>query len=88
MIQRVCVCPDRIPLWAGVLITITDTFFFLFLDKYGRLLFLCFNNIFNNERSSQSELHVPSSAGLRKLEAFFGLLITIMAIMFGYEVKY
>lgn len=27
------------------------------------------------------------SAGLRKLEAFFGLLITIMAITFGYEVQ-
>lgn len=26
----------RIPLWAGVLITIIDTFVFLFLDKYGR----------------------------------------------------
>ncbi|XP_078057170.1 natural resistance-associated macrophage protein 2-like [Mustelus asterias] len=25
----------RIPLWGGVLITIADTFFFLFLDKYG-----------------------------------------------------
>lgn len=25
----------RIPLWGGVLITIIDTFFFLFLDKYG-----------------------------------------------------
>lgn len=47
----------RIPLWAGVLITIVDTIFFLFLDKYG----------------------------LRKLEAFFGLLITIMAVTFGYE---
>uniref|UniRef100_A0AAY4D3T4 Solute carrier family 11 member 2 n=1 Tax=Denticeps clupeoides TaxID=299321 RepID=A0AAY4D3T4_9TELE len=47
----------RIPLWAGVLITIIDTFVFLFLDKYG----------------------------LRKLEAFFGFLITIMAISFGYE---
>nr|DBA19628.1 TPA: hypothetical protein GDO54_015431 [Pyxicephalus adspersus] len=47
----------RIPLWGGVLITIVDTLFFLFLDKYG----------------------------LRKLEAFFGLLITIMAITFGYE---
>ncbi|XP_053171793.1 natural resistance-associated macrophage protein 2-like isoform X2 [Scomber japonicus] len=47
----------RIPLWAGVLITITDTFVFLFLDKYG----------------------------LRKLEAFFAFLITIMAISFGYE---
>ncbi|XP_075055423.1 natural resistance-associated macrophage protein 2 [Mixophyes fleayi] len=46
-----------IPLWGGVLITIVDTFFFLFLDKYG----------------------------LRKLEAFFGVLITIMAITFGYE---
>ncbi|XP_074499467.1 natural resistance-associated macrophage protein 2-like isoform X1 [Sebastes fasciatus] len=47
----------RIPLWGGVLITIIDTFVFLFLDKYG----------------------------LRKLEAFFGFLITIMAITFGYE---
>ncbi|KAM4700359.1 natural resistance-associated macrophage protein 2 isoform 2-T2 [Discoglossus pictus] len=46
-----------IPLWGGVLITIADTFFFLFLDKYG----------------------------LRKLEALFGFLITIMAITFGYE---
>nr|XP_033791761.1 natural resistance-associated macrophage protein 2 isoform X2 [Geotrypetes seraphini] len=46
-----------IPLWGGVLITIVDTFVFLFLDKYG----------------------------LRKLEAFFGLLITIMAVTFGYE---
>ncbi|XP_029287363.1 natural resistance-associated macrophage protein 2-like isoform X4 [Cottoperca gobio] len=46
-----------IPLWAGVLITITDTFVFLFLDKYG----------------------------LRKLEAFFGFLITVMALSFGYE---
>ncbi|ROL42433.1 Natural resistance-associated macrophage protein 2 [Anabarilius grahami] len=47
----------RIPLWAGVLITIIDTFVFLFLDKYG----------------------------LRKLEAFFGFLITVMALSFGYE---
>ncbi|XP_032994347.1 natural resistance-associated macrophage protein 2 isoform X2 [Lacerta agilis] len=46
-----------IPLWGGVLITIADTFMFLFLDKYG----------------------------LRKLEAFFGFLITIMAVTFGYE---
>ena len=27
---------DRIPLYAGVLITITDTFIFLFLEKYGQ----------------------------------------------------
>ena len=37
----------KIPLWGGVLITILDTFTFLFLDKYG----------------------------LRKLEAFFGVLM-------------
>ncbi|XP_017582781.1 natural resistance-associated macrophage protein 1 isoform X3 [Corvus cornix cornix] len=49
----------RIPLWGGVLITIVDTLFFLFLDKYG----------------------------LRKLEAFFGLLITIMVLTFGYETR-
>ena len=47
----------KIPLYAGVLITASDAFIFLLLDKYG----------------------------LRKLEAFFGLLITIMAISFGYE---
>ncbi|KAM7362171.1 solute carrier family member malvolio isoform 2-T2 [Cochliomyia hominivorax] len=46
-----------VPLWGGVLITIIDTFTFLFLDKYG----------------------------LRKLEFLFGLLITIMAVTFGYE---
>ncbi|MBZ3879035.1 Natural resistance-associated macrophage protein 2 [Sciurus carolinensis] len=50
-------CELRVPLWGGVLITIADTFVFLFLDKYG----------------------------LRKLEAFFGFLITIMALTFGYE---
>ncbi|XP_033639560.1 natural resistance-associated macrophage protein 2-like [Asterias rubens] len=47
----------KIPLYGGVLITIADTFVFLFLDKYG----------------------------LRKLEAFFAFLITVMAITFGYE---
>jgi len=47
----------HIPLWAGVLITVADTFTFLGLDKYG----------------------------LRKLEAFFCLLIAIMMGSFGYE---
>ncbi|XP_011157272.1 protein Malvolio isoform X1 [Solenopsis invicta] len=46
-----------LPIWGGVLITVIDTFTFLFLDKYG----------------------------LRKLEFFFGFLITIMAVTFGYE---
>ncbi|XP_011870064.1 PREDICTED: protein Malvolio isoform X2 [Vollenhovia emeryi] len=46
-----------IPIWSGVLITVIDTFTFLFLDKYG----------------------------LRKLEFFFGTLIMIMAVTFGYE---
>lgn len=49
----------RIPIWGGVLITVVDTFTFLFLDKYG----------------------------LRKLELFFGLLISVMAVTFGYEVN-
>lgn len=48
-----------IPLYIGVIITVFDTFTFLFLDKYG----------------------------LRKLEFFFGLLITVMAVTFGYEVS-
>lgn len=46
-----------IPLWAGTIITVLDTFTFLFLDKYG----------------------------LRKLELFFGFLIILMAVSFGYE---
>ena len=46
-----------IPLYGGVLLTIFDTFTFLFLDRYG----------------------------LRKLEAFFGFLIALMAATFGYE---
>jgi len=46
-----------VPLWAGVLITVVDTFTFLGLDKYG----------------------------LRKLEAFFAVLISVMAWSFGYE---
>lgn len=46
-----------IPLYIGVILTICDTFTFLFLDKYG----------------------------LRKLECFFGFLITVMAVTFGYE---
>ncbi|XP_014241686.1 protein Malvolio-like isoform X1 [Cimex lectularius] len=47
----------KVPLYAGVIITVFDTLTFLFLDKYG----------------------------LRKLEMFFALLITIMAVTFGYE---
>lgn len=47
---------QKIPIWAGVLITGIDTFTFLFLE----------------------------SAGLRKLEALFGVLITTMAISFSY----
>ncbi|CAN7996206.1 unnamed protein product, partial [Ixodes hexagonus] len=47
----------RVPLYAGVIITILDTFTFLMLDRYG----------------------------LRKLEAFFGFLILVMAVTFGYE---
>jgi natural resistance-associated macrophage protein 2 len=47
----------KISVFIGVIITICDTFTFLFLDKYG----------------------------LRKLEAFFGFLILVMAITFGFE---
>ena len=48
-----------IPIWAGALITIVDTFTFLFLE----------------------------SAGLRKLEALFGALITTMGGAFLYMVS-
>ncbi|XP_057794374.1 metal transporter Nramp3.1-like [Salvia miltiorrhiza] len=44
------------PLWAGVIITASDCFIFLFLENYG----------------------------IRKLEAFFGVLITSMAISFAW----
>lgn len=37
---------SSIPLWVGVIITILDTFTFLFLDKYGlrklEFIFACF----------------------------------------------
>eukprot|EP01111_Echinosteliopsis_oligospora_P012268 TRINITY_DN4182_c0_g1_i1.p1 TRINITY_DN4182_c0_g1~~TRINITY_DN4182_c0_g1_i1.p1 ORF type:complete len:504 (-),score=128.94 TRINITY_DN4182_c0_g1_i1:53-1564(-) len=48
---------NRVPIWAGVMITAADTFTFLFLEKYG----------------------------VRKLEAFFGALILVMAVSFGVE---
>ncbi|KAJ1363453.1 Manganese transporter smf2 [Parelaphostrongylus tenuis] len=46
-----------VPLWAGVLVTIVDTFTFLFIDRYG----------------------------VRKLEVVFAILISTMALSFGYE---
>ena len=50
---------NRIPIWAGVLVTGADTFTFLFLEQFG----------------------------LRKLEAFFCTLITVMAAAFLYIVS-
>ena len=47
----------RIPIFAGVLITMVDTFLILLMERFG----------------------------IRKLEAFFGILIAIMAIMFGVD---
>lgn len=83
----------RIPLWGGVLITIADTFVFLFLDKYGkesgnggisqRSCFPCCG-WWGGLPPVISRLHF-SPSGLRKLEAFFGFLITVMALTFGYE---
>lgn len=96
----ICVFPVRIPLWGGVLVTVIDTFFFLFLDKYGRLfsssriIFFFLHHLQITQKYvaaastviNKTALYSPA-AGLRKLEAFFGLLITIMAITFGYEVQ-
>ena len=89
LISHFNLCP-RIPLWGGVLITIADTLLFLFLDKYGKdsgnrgvteISFMWLTG-----KSAFCELTATfSSSGLRKLEAFFGFLITIMAVTFGYE---
>ncbi|VDL70399.1 unnamed protein product [Nippostrongylus brasiliensis] len=54
------VSKGRVPLWAGVLVTIVDTFTFLFIDRYG----------------------------VRKLEVVFGLLISTMALSFGFEILF
>lgn len=54
----VCVCPTgRIPLWTGVLITIIDTFFFLFLDKYGTLSLA---DVTSSQHQSFSQISVTS----------------------------
>jgi natural resistance-associated macrophage protein len=47
----------RLPLWAGVLMTATDTFTFMMIQRYG----------------------------IRRLEAFFMVLITLMAVCFWVE---
>lgn len=47
----------RLPLWAGVLMTATDTFTFMMIQRYG----------------------------IRRLEAFFMVLITVMAVCFWVE---
>lgn len=47
----------RLPLWAGVLMTATDTFTFMMIQRYG----------------------------IRRLEAFFMVLITMMAVCFWVE---
>lgn len=69
-----------------------DTLFFLFLDKYGE----CWDGEMGGTLTQAALVlmwhwcpppHLSISLGLRKLEAFFGLLITIMALTFGYEVK-
>lgn len=53
-------------------------------------MLLMFKAALNPSVSQQFQtfyLFCPSFIGLRKLEAFFGLLITIMAVTFGYEVN-
>lgn len=72
-------------MWGGVLITITDTFVFLFLDKYGMLHI--FMDAFLCSVLQCISLCLCLIVGLRKLEAFFGFLITVMAVSFGYEVS-
>lgn len=60
----------------------------IFLPLPGQiwLVVVCYINFNQTFRTNQSQRFVSSSAGLRKLEAFFGLLITVMAVTFGYEV--
>jgi len=49
------------------------------LDRFKLLTDIC---------ASQCFTFYYISVGLRKLEAFFGFLITVMALSFGYEVKF
>ena len=61
---------DRIPLYAGVLITITDTFIFLFLDKYG---------MYNNHNLKQIVRKIHKVSLLNKqvsVDVMFYILIT------------
>ncbi|NXL40322.1 NRAM2 protein, partial [Glaucidium brasilianum] len=75
----------KVPLWGGVLITIADTFVFLFLDKYGNFSFCILENKWGDSAFLNLLMVLVLLTGLRKLEAFFGFLITIMALTFGYE---
>lgn len=70
-----------------------DTLFFLFLDKYGECQDEAWGYCHPGSPPCGTSVpcsvspHLLTSLGLRKLEAFFGLLITIMVLTFGYEVK-
>lgn len=54
--------------------------------KTATLKCLCDRDLLFFILSSFFKSSFPVPLGLRKLEAFFGLLITIMALTFGYEV--
>ena len=70
-----------IPLWEGCLITGVDTFTFLFLESYGIVA------VPSSSFSSYDSYLLHTCAGLRYLELFFGLLISVMCGMFGYMVS-
>lgn len=66
----------KIPLFIGVLITISDTFTFLFLDKYGLRKLEAFFGFL---------MYVLENNYLLNILSFYNSHRTIMAITFGYQ---
>ncbi|VEL09072.1 unnamed protein product [Protopolystoma xenopodis] len=70
----------RVPLWAGVIITIADTFTFLFLDKYGlrkleaffAFLIGIMTVTFGYETTASTSPELVSSAAQRDLNSVYG----------------
>ncbi|KAL6960275.1 Natural resistance-associated macrophage protein 2 [Sarracenia purpurea var. burkii] len=89
-----------LPLWAGVVITASDCFIFLFVENYGvrkleavfavliSTMALAFAWMFGDTKPSGKELIFiflfVENYGVRKLEAVFAVLISTMALAFAW----